>query len=182
MGKFGIMAGLVPLVTPSLMAQGIQGVRPEDTHPIEIGVGYTFVAFQETGGLSANDSGVNATAIYYDNHVGVEADFTDAYGTQNGQAAQILFGGAGVRYRLPHYRSFQPWVHAVGGYTYLSPKVSLGADDAFGYKLGGGFDVNPRHARIGYRVSADLFGTRYFGTYQLSPEVTVGIVFKVHRK
>jgi hypothetical protein len=181
MGKFGIMAGLVLLFTSNLMAQDIKGVHAEDAHPLEIGVGYTFISFQEAPGVgTSNNSGVNATATYYDDRVGVEGDFTGTFGTLNGQSSQLMFGGGGVRYRLPHYRSFEPWVHAVGGYAYSTPKLSYGTNDAFGYKLGGGFDLHPRHARIGYRVSADLFGTRFFGTYQLSPEVTVGIVFRLH--
>jgi hypothetical protein len=163
------------------MAQDIKGVRPEDSHPLEIGVGYTFISFQEAPSLTSNNSGVAATAVYYNERVGAEADFTDTYGaSQNGQTAQLLFAGGGVRYRLPHYRSFQPWIHGVVGYSYLKPTVSFGNNDAFGYKVGGGFDFNPRHTRIGYRVSADLIGTHFFSTYQLSPEITVGIVFKLH--
>lgn len=180
MGRLGIMAGLVLLFfTTSVLAQDQKGVVPQDSHPLELGVGYTFISFQEAPNLTANNSGVNATAIYYDSRVGVEADFTDTYGSNS---AQLLFAGGGVRYRLPHYRSFDPWIHGVAGYSYLSPKVSLGTDNAFGFKAGGGFDINPHHARIGYRVSADLIGTRFFSTYQLSPEVTVGIVFKLHPK
>jgi|ERR1700691_1850961 hypothetical protein len=179
MGRFGIMAGLALLLSTSLMAQNQQGVRPEDTHPLEIGVGYSFISFQEAPSLTSNNSGVNATAIYYHEQVGVEADFTDTYGSQS---SQLLFAGGGVHYRLPHFRSFHPWIHGDAGYVYLSPKVSYGANNAFGYKAGGGLDINPRHTRIGYRVSADLIGTHFFSTYQLSPEVTVGIVFKLHAK
>jgi hypothetical protein len=182
MGRFSIMAGLVLLFTTSLMAQDLKGVAPEDPHPLEIGVGYTFAAFQETPSLSSNNSGVNATAIYYDGKAGVEADFTDTYGSESGKTSQLLFAGGGVHYQLPHYRSFKPWIHGDAGYAYLSPKLSVGSDDAFGFKAGGGFDVFPRRGRIGYRVSADLIGTRFFSTYQLSPEVTVGIVFKLHLK
>src|SRR5271170_3131741 len=113
MGRFGIMAGLVLLFTTSLMAQDQKGVVPQDAHPLEFAVGYTFISFQEAPSLTANNSGVTATAIYYHDHVGVEADFTDTYGSQSGKTANLLFAGGGVRYRLPHFRTFEPWVHAV---------------------------------------------------------------------
>jgi hypothetical protein len=182
MGRFGIMAGLVLLFTTSLMAQDQRGVVPEDSHPIEIAAGYTFVSYREAPGLTTNNSGGTATAIYYANQVGVEADFTDTYGSYSGKTANLLFAGGGIRYRLPHYRSFEPWIHGVVGYSYISPKLSYGANNAFGYKVGGGFDINPRHTRIGYRVSGDMIGTHFFSTYQMSPEVTVGIFFKLHPK
>ena len=71
----------------------------------------------------------------------------------------------------------------MAGYTRICrQRVSLGSDSAVGYKVGGGLDFNPHHSRIGYRVSADMFGTTFFKTYQLSPEISVGIVLSLGKE
>jgi hypothetical protein len=50
--------------------------------------------------------------------------------------------------------------------------------NAFSLELGGGVDLMPRHRRLGYRLQADMVATRFFGTYQYSPKISAGIVFK----
>lgn len=174
MKKYVLIAGLVLLFAASGMAQTAGGVHP-DVSPLQIGVDYTFVRLYEVPNTTLNSNGFNATAVYYKDWYGAEGDFTGAYGSQAGQSTQLYFGGGGLRLRLPNTYSFEPWVHGVLGYTHLSPQPSFGADQAFGYKVGGGVDINPHRSRIGYRVSANLFGTHFFHTYQLSPEVSVGI-------
>jgi hypothetical protein len=181
MNKFGILAALVLLSIPGAMAQGIQGVHP-DAAPLQVGVGFTFVSFNETPSLTQNNAGLNGSAVYYRDYLGVEAQVSDVFGSQKGQTSQIVFAGGGIRLRWSHSSSIQPWVHAVAGYTHLSPKSSLGSDSAVGYKVGGGLDYNPHHSRIGYRVSADMFGANFFKTYQLSPEISVGIVFALGKE
>lgn len=181
MGRFSILAALVLLSAMSVMAQGIQGVHPDST-PLQVGVGFTFVSFHEAPSITANNAGFNASLVYYRDWLGVEAQLSDAFGSQSGKTSQILFTGGGVRLRWPNARSIQPWVHAVVGYSHLSPQVSFGGDSAVGYKVGGGLDFHPHHSRIGYRVSADMFGSNFFKTYQLSPEISVGIVLALGRE
>ena len=74
-----------------------------------------------------------------------------------------------------HYHGFHPWAHAVVGYMHLSPQVSYETAQAFGYKVGGGADFIPKHSRIGFRASVDMFNTRFFKTAQISPEVSAGV-------
>jgi hypothetical protein len=178
MRKVGILAAALLLSTTALMAQGIQGVHPDST-PLQVGVGFTFVSFNELPSTTQNNAGLNASAVYYHDYLGAEAQVSDVFGSQNGQTSQILFAGGGVRLRWSHSSSIQPWIHGVAGYTHLSPKLSLGGASAPGYKVGGGLDFNPHHSRIGYRVSADMFGSNFFKTYQLSPEISVGIVLSL---
>ena len=174
MKRYVLMAAIALLTAANGMAQTAGGVHP-DVSPLQIGVGYTFVSFYEAPNTTLNSSGFNATAVYYKDWIGAEGDFTGAFGSQAGKSSQLYFGGGGLRLRLPNTYSFEPWVHGVIGYTHLSPQPSFGSDQALGYKAGGGIDWNPRRSRIGYRVSADLFGSHFFRTYQLSPEVSVGI-------
>jgi hypothetical protein len=174
MRRFALMAGLALLSATSVLAQKVEGVHP-DVNPLQIGVGYTFLSFNETPSTTLNSSGFNASAVYYKDWYGAEGDFTGVYGSQAGKTSQLYFGGGGIRVRLPNTFSFEPWAHGILGYTHLSPKTSLGQPSALGYKVGGGIDFNPHHSRLGYRVSADLFGNHFFRTYQLSPEVSVGV-------
>ena len=40
-------------------------------------------------------------------------------------------------------------------------------------------DLNIHGSRFAYRTSANLVGTRFFSTYQYSPNISAGIVFQV---
>jgi hypothetical protein len=181
MRRFALLAGIALLSATSVLAQKVEGVHP-DVSPLQIGVGYTFVSFNETPSTTLNSSGFNATAVYYRDWFGAEGDFTGAYGSQAGKSSQLYFAGGGLRLRLPNTFSFEPWAHGVIGYTHLSPKTTFGNQSALGYKVGGGIDFNPHHTRIGYRVSADLLGNHFFNTYQLSPELSVGIFLTLGRQ
>jgi len=178
------LAGLALLCTTSLMAQGGEGVHPDISSPVQIGVGYTFVSFFEVPKPSTvvNSSGFTASAVYYRDWVGAEAEVTDVFGSTNGKNSQLLFTGGGIRLRWPTSRSIEPWVHGLVGYSRLSPQPSYGSDSAFGYKAGAGVDFNPHHSRMAFRASVDLMGDHFFQTYQLSPEASVGIVFLVGRQ
>jgi hypothetical protein len=179
--KSAIAAALALLFTMPAAAQGTQGVRP-DAGPLQIGIGYTFLSFNEVPSKLINSSGFTASAAYYRDWIGAEAQLSDAFGSQNGKTSQLLFTGGGVRLRWPNARSIQPWVHGIVGYSRLSPQTAFGGSSAVGYKVGAGLDFNPRHSRIGYRVSADMFGSSFFGTYQLSPELSAGIVLALGRE
>jgi hypothetical protein len=168
------MAGIALLYATGALAQGIQGIHP-DTSPLQIGAGFTFLSYHEVPSTTWNNAGFDASAVYYRDWLGVEGDFSDAFGSQNSQSTSVLFAGGGVRLRMPNTYSFEPWVHAVVGYTQLSPQPTFGNNIGAGYKLGGGVDFNLHHSRIGYRVSADVLGSNFFHTYQFSPEVSVGI-------
>lgn len=187
MGRFRVMAGLAGLFllgTASVMAQGVQGVHPDVSSPLEIGVGYTFISFNEAPKPSTvvNSSGFTASAVYYHDWVGAEADITDVFGSTSGKNSQLLFAGGGIRLRWPTSWSLQPWVHGILGGSYLSPQPSFGSNSAFGYKAGGGVDYNPHHGRMAFRASVNLMGNHFFQTYQLSPEASVGIVFLLGRQ
>jgi hypothetical protein len=182
MGRLGRIGGgvlaCVLLCATGAMAQGVQGVHP-DTGNLQVGVGFSFVSFNLVPSTTANNAGAIGSLVYYHNYLGAEAQVSDDFGTQNGKNSQLLFTGGGVRLRWQHSSSLEPWFHAVAGYTHYTPKVTYGGDSAVGYKVGGGVDFHPHRSRLAYRVSGDLFGTNFFNTYQLSPEVSVGIIFSL---
>jgi hypothetical protein len=180
MGRFSILGAFLLFCATSAMAQGIEGVHSAvPPGQLQFGVGVTFVSFSEAPGTTENNVGVNASVVDYRDWMGVEGQVSDAFGSQSGQMTQVLFTGGGVRFRWTKPRAFQPWVHAVLGYSHLSPLPTFGGGSALGYKVGAGLDIKPHHGRIGFRVGADFFGTRFFHTYQDSPEISAGIVFSL---
>jgi hypothetical protein len=175
MGKLGMAAVAVLFCAAGAMGQTVQGVY-QKTLPLQVGVGFNFDSFTETPSTTLNNVGVNGNVVYYHDYLGVEAQVSDAFGTQNSKNSQVLFGGGGVRARWQNHSSLEPWAHVLIGYTHVTPQTSYGSDSAVGYKAGAGVDFLPHHGRIGFRVNADLFGTNFFHTYQMSPEISAGIV------
>jgi hypothetical protein len=181
MGRFSVLGVFLLLCATSAMAQGVEGVHPAVLPgQVQIGAGVTFVSFDEAPGVRENNFGVNGSVVDYRDWAGAEAQVSDAFGSQGGSFSQVLFAGGGLRLRWHRQRDLQPWAHAVIGYTHLTPQPTFGSASGFGYKVGGGVDFKT-HSRIGFRVGADLFATRFFHTYQNSPEISAGIVYSFGR-
>jgi hypothetical protein len=126
-----------------------------------------------------NNNGFTLSGAYYlRKWVAADFELTDGIGTQAGQRSQILFTGGGARLRWPTSSPLEFWVHALVGDSYLTPKTAYGSQSALGYEGGAGVDLRHHRSRIVYRLSADIVGTRFFGTYQYSPKVSAGVVFK----
>lgn len=180
MRRLSMLVASLLLAATGAVAQNVQGVHP-DSRPLQLGVGFTFVSFDEVPTNTMNNAGFTASVLYRRNQMGLEGEVTDAVGSENGVNSQILFTSGGARFYMPDLGSFRPWTHAEVGLAHLSPKVSLGANHALGYKIGGHVDFNPRRSRIEYRVSADICGSTFFGTYQVSLEVSVGFILPLGR-
>jgi hypothetical protein len=178
MGKIGILAALLLLSASSVMAQGVKTADTE-TLPYQLGVGVTYLNFHEGPGTVPNGVGFTASLVDYKDWLGAEVQVSDVFGSTSGKASLPLFAGGGIRFRWlpPRNYQFQPWGHFVIGFSHLYPNTSLGNNQAVAFKAGGGIDFNPHRSRIGFRVSADLFRSGFFKTYQLSPEFSAGIVY-----
>jgi|SRR5579862_2674998 len=176
--KLVMVIFLVALCSLSAKAQYSPAVRP-NPNPLQIAVSYTFDHFYEVPHPSTilNNSGATGSLVYYNDFIGTEAAVTDTFGSNNGKTTNLLFAGGGFRLRYPVGHSFEPWAHALLGYTHLSPQTTFGSESAFGYKLGGGFDYIPQHGRIGWRAQIDMLGTKFYHASQFSPEASVGVVF-----
>lgn len=179
MGKFGSMIGLALLCATGAMAQGIQGVHPASS-PLQVAAEYTFIDFNETPHATHALNGGEGSVSYYRDWIGVEGDVSDAFASVGGKTGQVLFGGGGLRVRWQRPSSFEPWAHVLAGAAHISPKTFSDSTE-FGFKAGGGIDLHPQHGPVSIRVSADLIGTQFFGTYQMSPEISAGVVFAIGR-
>jgi hypothetical protein len=157
--------------------QGVQGVFANYT--VEVYGGYTYFRFYEAPHLAANMNGFNFSGVYYPRDwVGLDGELAGTFGSQGGTSTQFFMGVAGPRFRWTSRRGFELWAHGMAGGAHFSPQTPFGSQEAFAFEAGGGIDLSSRHKRFAYRVSADLVGTSYFSTYQLSPKISTGIVYK----
>lgn len=183
-GQPGSPAISDPAVSSALSGPGAQqapsvyGVFP--TYNWQLFVGYTFLRFYEVPSVTEDLNGLDIGMVYYPKGlwVGGEGDMTAAFGSQNGQTARFLTGMGGVRFRWSAPRAIELWAHGLAGGSHYLPQTIYGNQSAFAYEAGGGIDILAHHQRLAYRAEVDAVGTRYFNTYQYSPKVAVGIVYK----
>ena len=162
---------------PEPAPQGVQGVFPN--HNWQAYVGYTYLRFYEAPNHTINENGFNVSAAYYfKDWIAADGELVAVFGSSGGANTSFVLGAAGPRLRWSTGHGPEVWLHALVGGAYSSPKTPYGGQDAFGFELGGGIDINSRHRRIAYRLQADIVGTRFFSTYQYSPKISAGIVYK----
>jgi hypothetical protein len=89
-----------------------------------------------------------------------------------------LFAGGGPRVRWSAPRDVEIFAHGLVGGSHYTPQTAYGGQGAFAYEVGLGADVNAHHQRLSYQVELDMIGSHYFGTQQLSPKGSVGIVWR----
>lgn len=162
--------------------QGVYGVKPN--YDFQGYIGYTFFRFYELPSSTVNTNGFNYSIVYFPeklkNWIGADGEFVLGLGEQHPYQARFLLGLGGVRARwAPLTRvNLEIWGHGLAGATHFTPQTPYGPQQAFAYEVGGGVDLNAHRWRYAYRVSADMVGTHYFGTYQLSPKISAGFVYK----
>jgi hypothetical protein len=179
--------------TPAPLAADGLGATPSssaDTRPTVYNVyesynwqataGYTFYRFYLVPRTTLNLNGLNLGLVYYPKGlwVGVDGNFDGAWGSYLGRTAKYVQAMGGPRFRWSAPRGIEIWGHGLVGGAHFLPQTNYGDQAAFAYMVGGGVDLNLHQRRIAYRVSADMVGTRFFSTYQYSPKISAGIVFK----
>jgi hypothetical protein len=142
--------------------------------------GYTFLRFYVLPNVTVNTNGVNLGMVWYPGGkwVGGEGEFVGTWGgffPQGTRYAQAM-GGPRFRWSAPH--GLEVWGHGLVGGAHEHPQTDFGRQGAFAYEVGGGVDFNVHQRRYALRVGANMVGTRFFNTYQYSPDVSIGFVFK----
>jgi hypothetical protein len=149
------------------------------TYAMQLYGGYTFLNFHEVTGMHQNLNGFNVeVAYYFKNWLAADGEFLATFGSQAGFSSHFLFGGGGPRFRWSGPRAIELWAHGLVGYADFVPQTPFGTQNAFAWEAGGGIDINAHHRRWAYRFEADALGTLFFNTYQISPKICAGIVFK----
>lgn len=156
----------------------VQGVFK--TYNWQATAGYTFFRFYVLPGVTVNMNGINLGMVFYPkgHWVGADGEFVSGWGSGFGQNVHYVQGMGGPRFRWSLPRGVEIWGHGLVGGAHEQPQTIFGSRGAFGYEVGGGLDFNIHGSRFAYRASANLVGTRFFSTYQYSPNVSAGIVFK----
>jgi hypothetical protein len=171
-------ANPLALSAPADPPQGVYGVFQDFN--FQAYAGYTYFRFYEVPNLTDNMNGVNFSAVYYPRGgwLGPDGELIAAFGSQSGVTSKFASGMGGVRLRHSAPRGLEVWVHGLVGGAHFLPQTAYGGLNAFSFEAGGGVDLTPHHRRLGYRLQADMVGTRFFGTYQYSPKISAGVVFK----
>jgi hypothetical protein len=165
---------------------GSSGQEPPSVHSVfqsynwQATAGYTFFRFYILPHLTSNMNGINLGLVYYPKGkwIGGDGEFISGWGSAFGQQEHYVQAMGGPRFRWSGPRGLEIWGHGLVGGAHALPQTDFGGQGAFAYEVGGGVDLNIHQRRFAYRASANLVGTRFFSTYQYSPNVSVGIVFK----
>jgi hypothetical protein len=170
-------ASLAPLPAPPAEPQAVQGVF--EKYSYDVYGGYTFFRFYEVPGVQSNMDGVNGAFVYwYRDRIGPDAEVFATYGSQPGQHSWLVFGGVGPRVRWFKPKGIDLWAHALIGGMYITPQTPYGRQSAPAGLIGGGVDLNGHHRHMAIRIAIDGIATGYFGTFQFSPKLSAGIVYK----
>jgi hypothetical protein len=150
-----------------------------ETYRWQAYVGYEYLRFYEVPAITKNSNGFMYSMVYYlKDWIGLDGELNATHLSQYNTGGWFLLGAGGPRFRWSAPRGLEVWGHVMGGYSHFKPETAFGADHAPAFEVGGGVDIAAHRGRLSYRVEADMVGTRYFSTYQYSPKVSVGVVFK----
>lgn len=178
----GINVSAVPAASGAELDPGPQQVQGVfRSYRWQAYAGYTFFRFYETSHPTHNETqnGANWSVVYYwKDWLGIDGEMSATHGHQSNEDSWFLFGGGGPRFRWSGPRGLELWGHALFGRTHFTPQTAFGPQEAFAYEAGGGVDIGGHYKRWAIRVSGDVIGSHYFSTYQFSPKVSTGFVFK----
>jgi len=115
--------------------------------------------------------------------VGIVADFSGLYGSQNVPIIPPISVTTGVHSFVFGPRAslavgkFTPFVHALFGASHVNERALgfSGSDSSFATAWGGGVDYRLVHG-IGWRVQADMLQTRFFHDTQNNFRLSTGVV------
>jgi hypothetical protein len=94
----------------------------------------------------------------------------------NCNCGKFLFVGCGPRLRRPTDAHWEPWVHALFGYTQYAIQRANSSQGSFGAEFGGGLDY--RFTRwFSPRIEVDGITSTMYQTHEISPKVSVGAAF-----
>ena len=166
-----------------LPAQPQNVFRVFETYKWQAYVGYSFFRFYAFPRRKENMNGVDLGLVYYPiDWLGVDGDVLAQFGTFHNvnvyQSSRFTDYMGGPRFRWEGPRGIELWAHGLAGVAKFLPQTAFGSQTAFSYEAGGGMDIGPYRRRIAYRIEVDAVGTHFFHTYQVSPKISVGVVYR----
>lgn len=163
---------------PPAQRPGVYGVF--ENYKWQAYVGYAFFRFFAFPSRKENMNGVDLGLVYYPtgSRFGVDGDILGEFGTFLNHSSHFTDYLGGPRFRWQGPRGIEFWAHGMVGYAKFLPQTAEGGQTAFSYEAGGGVDIALYRRRIAYRIEADAVGTKFFHTDQVSPKISVGVVYK----
>ena len=150
------------------------------TYNLQAYVGYTFLRMYLDPQLTNNMNGLNLGLDYYPGGkwIGVDGEFIGTFGSTPSCTTKFVMAAGGPRIRWLGPRGIEVWAHGLIGYSNFLPQTAFGTQSAFAFEVGAGVDLNIRQQRWALRFAGDAIESHYFGTFQLSPKFSSGVVFK----
>ena len=151
-----------------------------ETYKWQAYVGYAFFRFFAVPSRKENMNGVDLGLVYYPtaSWIGVDGDILAQYGTFLNHSSKFTGYMGGPRFRWQGPRGIELWAHGLAGFAKFLPQTALGGQTAFSYEAGGGVDVGAYRRRFSYRLEVDAVGTHFFHTNQVSPKISLGVVYR----
>lgn len=140
---------------------------------------YSFFKFYEVPSLTNTENGFEMGVTYFPHQgwIGLDGDLTATFGAQAGCISKFTLADGGVRLRWAGPRGTQFFLRGLAGGAHFFPQTAFGGQNAFAYQTGGGIDVLRHRGRIAFRGEVEAVGTKFFSTYQISPKISLGVVF-----
>ena len=145
---------------------------PDEPGHFQVAFNYAWMHFEATPATKLNLNGLDASLTYYIKGIGLEGQIMGEWGSN---LSKVGFAGGGVHYRWEDRSKLQPWAHVLVGYAHVYPQEPFGKVTSFAWEGGGGVDYRLR-SWLYARGGANAFGTRLFGTNQVSAQVIAGLV------
>lgn len=154
--------------------------RVFQTYKWQTYVGYAFFRFFAFPSRKENMNGIDLGAVYYPtaSWIGVDGDVLAQFGTFLNHSSRFTTYMGGPRFRWEGPRGIELWAHGLAGFAKFLPQTAYGSQTAFSYEAGGGADIGVYRRRIAYRVEVDAVGSHFFRTNQVSPKISVGVVYR----
>lgn len=165
------------LIFMLILASCLFAVAQDSANKAEVFAGYQWTSVDFGSGVDRqNFNGFNgAVTGYFNDNLGITADFSGNYKTVDGIKAKVYSYTFGPTIRVPMDKA-TPFVHALFGGARAS--VEDFSSNGFAYAIGGGLDLNASK-NVAIRIGQfDFLGTRLEGENQKNFRYSAGIVFK----
>jgi hypothetical protein len=169
----------VPMASPAPVPKRhtVSGV---DDYQLQIAMGFTYVRFRSAA-FDAGMYGLNTAVVYFLNQrLGVEGNFTAAWGRdvfqpRNDQTRYAgIMGGPKISWRKPEW---EPWVHGLVGLAHVNPQLAGASKNGVALQAGGGVDFPVLDGLFWLRMEGDYIRTQLYNTGQNNFQGVFGVVF-----
>ena len=168
-----------PMASPVPVPKRHPASRVDD-YRLQIGMGFTYVRFRSAA-FDVGMYGLNTSVVFFLNQwLGVEGNFTAAFGRNvfqptNDQTRYAgIMGGLKISWRKPEW---EPWVHGLVGLAHVNPQLAGVSKNGVALQAGGGVDFPVLDGLFWLRLEGDYICTQLYNTGQNNFQGVVGVVF-----